>query len=171
MGSLLAFAMRSAAVFVMSFGTTLSSLMFYEPCSGVAGMIGGPGGQMGTKENSMNLQLRLKQLIGAVGWSQSQLARILYTELHDIDDETEILRFQERLKKELRRATTKVEKLEKYLSIVMNHDDVKRMNLVINRYLPPGLISASLTSGMEDISREVGDICVGLSARNRDGGS
>lgn len=112
-------------------------------------------GQMGTNRKTVELQRQIKSLIAELGWSQNQLARNIYTELHEWDDDEEILVFQERLKKELQRPTTKPEKIEKYISIIVSHPDAKRLDTSFNKYVPAGAISDALSRGMSEISREI----------------
>lgn len=109
---------------------------------------------MGTKEKTSQLQEKIKQIIRELGWSQNRLARIIYTENHDLDDEDEILKFQERLKKELQRQTTKPDKLERYLSIIYSHPEAEKIDSALNKYIPSGFISDSLSREMKAISHE-----------------
>lgn len=109
---------------------------------------------MGTKTKTIELQGQIKQAIAELGWSQNQLAKNIYTETHDIDDEVEILSFQERLKKELQRDTTKPEKLMKYLSIISSHPDAEKLDSAINRHVPLGFISETLSKEMRVISKD-----------------
>lgn len=112
---------------------------------------------MGTKQTSVELSSKIKELIAELGWSQNKLARILYTELNEWDDEDEILKFQEKLKKELQRPTTKVEKLKAYLDVIVRHPDAKKIDMVFNKYTPQNAISSSLSKAMVDISQEIDD--------------
>lgn len=110
---------------------------------------------MGTNREIVGLQGQIKTLIAELGWSQNQLARILYTELHDWDDEEEIVNFQERFKKDLQRSTTKEIKLRKYLSIIVNHPEAKKMDIVLNKPVRLGSISETLSNSLDDISKEI----------------
>ena len=110
---------------------------------------------MGTKQESLELQSQIKKLAVELGWSQNKLARILYAELNDWDDEDEIARFQEKLKKELQRSTTKVERLRIYLDVIIEHPDARKLDVVSNKYIPRNLISSSLSEAMGDISQEI----------------
>lgn len=110
---------------------------------------------MGTKQESFELQSQIKDLAVELGWSQNRLARILYTELHEWDDEGEIVRFQEKLKKELQRSTTKVERLKVYLDVLIRHPEAQKLDVVFNRYIPQNSISPSLSKAMGDISQEI----------------
>jgi len=113
---------------------------------------------MGTKQESLELQLQIKSLVAELGWSQNRLARILYTEFNELDDDGEILRFQEKIKKELQRPTTKVERLKVYLDVIVRHRETKKLDLVFNKYMPKNSISPTLRKGMEDISQEIDKI-------------
>lgn len=110
---------------------------------------------MGTKQESLGLLSQIKDLIAELGWSQNKLARILYTELHEWDDEDEILKFQEKLKKELQRPTTKADRLNMYLDIVIRHPEAQKLDVVLNRYIPQKSISSNLSKAMESISSEI----------------
>lgn len=110
---------------------------------------------MGTKQESHELLLQIKGLIAELGWTQNRLARILYSELNEWDDEDEICRFQEKLKKELQRPTTKADRLKVYLDVMVRHPDAQKLDVVMNRYIPQGSISSSLSKGMKDISTEI----------------
>lgn len=110
---------------------------------------------MGTIQKSIELQSQIKKLIVELGWSQNRLARILYTELNDWDDDDEITKFQEKLKKELQRSTTKVERLRIYLDVIIRHPDAQKLDVVFNKYIPCNSISSSLSEAMEDISQEI----------------
>lgn len=110
---------------------------------------------MGTKQTSVELLAQIKELIAELGWSQNKLARILYTELNEWDDEDEIFKFQEKLKKELQRSTTKVERLRAYLDVIVRHPEAKKIDVVFNKYSPQNSISSSLSKAMGDISQEI----------------
>lgn len=110
---------------------------------------------MGTKQESHELLLQIKELIAELGWTQNKLARILYTELYEWDDEDEILKFQERLKKELQRTTTKADRLRIYLDLIIRHPEAEKLDVVLNRYVPQDSISLSLRKSMENISSEI----------------
>src|SRR5690606_4702751 len=81
--------------------------------------------QMGTKQDVLNLQSQLKVLMNEVGWTQNRLARIIFTELSETDNEGDRRAFQERFKKALQRDTTKIELLETFLEIAVSHPDAK----------------------------------------------
>jgi hypothetical protein len=110
---------------------------------------------MGTNTETTEVQLQIKRIIKELGWTQNKFARILYTEMNEWDDEDEILKFQERVKKELQRTSTKVEKLKKYLEILMQLPETQTIDVVSNRYVPQGAISLSLGRAMADISQEI----------------
>ncbi|WP_323751454.1 hypothetical protein [Marinobacter sp.] len=101
------------------------------------------------------LQREIKFLIAKLGWSQNRLARELYTALNNWDDEDEIQSFQERLKKELQRKTTKTEKLKKYILIIIRHPEAQKIDVIANQYVGAGYISHSLEDGMAKISESL----------------
>ncbi|MBY5922068.1 hypothetical protein [Ferrimonas balearica] len=107
---------------------------------------------MGTKQESLRLSLQIKDLIARLGWTQNQLARYLYTELNDLDDEDDIIKFQEKLKKELQRPTTKPERLIEYLSIIVRSSEAQKLDVVFNRYIRQDSIASGLSEAMADIS-------------------
>jgi len=113
---------------------------------------------MGTKQESHELLSQIKGLRAELGWSQKKLARILYSELHEWDDEDEICRFQEKLKKELQRPTTKPNRLKVYLDVMVRHPEAQKLDVVMNRYIAQESISSSLGNGMKDISSEIDNI-------------
>lgn len=110
---------------------------------------------MGTNNETIEVQSQIKSLVAELGWSQNRLARILYTEMNEWDDEEEILKYQQRLKKELQRSTTKVKRLKEYLNIIVNHPDAKKLDVVLNRYIPQGSVSDSLSRGLREVSQEI----------------
>lgn len=111
--------------------------------------------QMGTKQETLELSSQIKELIAKLGWTQNKLARFLYTELYELDDEDEILKFQERLKKELQRPTTKPERLKVYLDLIIRDREAEKLDVVLNRYVPQNSISPKLVKGMKNISLEI----------------
>ncbi|MDM5139525.1 hypothetical protein OB959_06900 [Aeromonas bestiarum] len=110
---------------------------------------------MGTNQESIEIQFQIKCLIAELGWTQNKLAEILYIELNDIDNEDEMERFKERLKKELQRSTTKAEKLKAYLDVIVRHRDTQKIDVVFNKHIPLGSISSTLSQAMGDISKEI----------------
>ena len=113
---------------------------------------------MGTKQEALEVQSQIKSLAAELGWTQNRLAQILYTELNEWDDDDEILKFQERLKKELQRSTTKVDRLKKYLEIVVSHPEAQNLDVVFNKYVPQNAISSSLSKEMGKLSKEIDSI-------------
>jgi len=111
--------------------------------------------QMGTQQKSVELQVQIKELAAKLGWSRNRLAEKLYVELYEFDDENELSKFTERLKKELQRPTTKIERLQAYLEILYRHQDVQALEVVVNRYVPIDAITPSMRQAMKKVSREV----------------
>jgi len=113
---------------------------------------------MGTNTETKGLQAEIRALIAELGWTQNKLAKVLYVEMQDWEDEDEIHRFQERLKKELQRTTTPPEKLKKYMGLLVNHPDVQKMTPLLRNGVRLGAISESLSSGIHEISHEIDDL-------------
>ncbi len=111
--------------------------------------------QMGTKQEVLNIQSQLKSLMSEVGWTQNKLARIIFTELSETDNEGEMRAFQERFKKALQRDTTKVELLETFLEIAVSHPDAKDAKNIYKKYSSNNLLSPLLYDGMRKISQEI----------------
>lgn len=108
---------------------------------------------METNSEVLELQNSIKELANKLGWSLSKLARVLYTELNEVDDEDEIKKFVMSFKKELIRPTTKVERLKVYLDKTVQHPDAEKLDLVFNRYISNKSISSNLEQFMKDISQ------------------
>ncbi|MFG5012662.1 hypothetical protein ID106_19115 [Vibrio cholerae] len=106
---------------------------------------------MGTE----NLQKQIKEIIATLGWTQNQLARVIYTELNDCDVEGEILKFEEKLKKALYRSTTKPELLNRYLSIISLHPDFEKLDKVKFTYKSTGFLSDGIEKEMKMISKSL----------------
>lgn len=105
--------------------------------------------QVGTKE----VQKQIKNVIATLGWTQKKLARVIYTELNEFDDEVEIIKFEEKLKKDLTRSTVKVEKLEHYLSIISRQPEFEKIDLVVTNYKPTNFISSFILEEMKEASK------------------
>ncbi|MFM2483769.1 hypothetical protein [Celerinatantimonas yamalensis] len=105
----------------------------------------------------MTAKENLEKVLNSLGWSKKRLAREVYVELNDDDNEKEILNFEDKVKKEFQRSTTKKEKFEFYLKIISNHREFKKLDLVVPNYKSSNLLSDSLTDGLSQISKELGD--------------
>jgi len=146
---------RDAAAFDIDLDILVSLIVIKIVPAGTFVILNTRKRQMGTKQESIELQAQIKKLIVELGWSQNRLARILYTELNEWDDEDEIAKFQEKLKKELQRTTTKVERLRIYLDVIFRHPEAQKLDVVLNKYIPQNSISSSLSEAMADISQEI----------------
>lgn len=113
-------------------------------------------GQMGT-ERTLELQKAIESLIARVGWSRKALARQLHWELNDTDDEGELKRFEERLKKELTRPTTKPELLERYLDVLRQLPDVEKAGLVVPQYVAPKRMDPDVKAALLDLSKDLSE--------------
>lgn len=90
---------------------------------------------MGTESTDI-LKNEIRRMIGLLGWSERRMAREIYCSLNDTDNEDEIRQFEEKVKKALQRNTTKAATLEGYLSVIMQHDEARKIDAVRLEYIP-----------------------------------
>ncbi|EGR0394887.1 hypothetical protein OC506_20440 [Vibrio vulnificus] len=102
--------------------------------------------------NIREAQNEIRELISLLGWSQKRLARELYMEEFDDDDELEIQRYEEKIKKALSRATTKLELLKGYLNFITSHPTFSKKRLVLNHFHSRECLSAEQLKVMEEFS-------------------
>lgn len=107
---------------------------------------------------TMELQEEIKRLLGKLKWSQKRLGRELYYAKYDDDDVVEISRHEEKVKKDLIRKSTKTEVLQSYMDIIVNHDEFQKLDLMVPKYQKTGVLSEHMESGMNNISRLVGNL-------------
>jgi len=119
---------------------------------------------MGT-ERTRDLQQIIEDLIARVGWSRKALARQLHWELNDTDDEDELKRFEERLKKELTRSTTKPELLEHYLDVIRQLPECEKAGLVVPQYIGSKHLYSEIEEALRNISS---DLSTSLRNKNPD---
>jgi hypothetical protein len=105
--------------------------------------------------DTTSAQREIKYTISKLGWSQNRLAREIYVATFDFDDDDEINRLEERLKKELTRKTTKPERLLEYLSIIYRHNEFKNLDLIAPSYTEGTSLSPTLKAGMKAISEKL----------------
>jgi elongation factor P--beta-lysine ligase len=84
-------------------------------------------------------------------------------ELNDTDDEEELRRFEERLKKELTRSTTKPELLEHYLDVIRQLPECEKAGLVIPQYIDSKHLDSEIEEALRNISSDLSK-----SLRNKD---
>ncbi|MEY0256232.1 hypothetical protein AB7X32_20965 [Morganella morganii] len=106
-------------------------------------------------------QDKIKKYLASLGWSRSRFADVLYEELYCRDDENiedfdrdRIRRIAQNLQKHLCRTTTKEEILDKYLNVIMGHEDFKALNLesVMLTFVSHDILRVVLQEGLYDIS-------------------
>ncbi|WGO97850.1 hypothetical protein QFX18_17720 [Saccharophagus degradans] len=106
---------------------------------------------METKE----LQNQLRNLAAKMGWSINELARNIYTEINDFDNEDEIRKFEQNFIKSLSRSTTKKEKLSEYLDIISRHHAVERHGVILPVYRSTGILNKESELAMKSISESI----------------
>jgi hypothetical protein len=109
---------------------------------------------MGTIE----LQNEIKSLIAKLKWSQKRLGREFCIAIHDYDNDDEIRRYEEKVKKDLSRSTTKPELLLSYLEVISQHSEFENLDLVIPFYRKSGVLSDVTEKGMNSISKSISNL-------------
>lgn len=109
---------------------------------------------MGT-DKTKQLQSTIKKTIKSLGWSQRRLGREVYFSLYDDEDETEVKRTVDKVKKHLSRPTAKCEVLDQYLSIISNHPEFAKSQKIIPYYVSLGELAPQLELEMKKISNFV----------------
>lgn len=99
-----------------------------------------------------DLQRNIKRLLKELGWSQKELARKIYAVRNDIDDEDEIERFEESLKKQLKRTTTDPELLQSYLNIIFRQPQFINQKTVMHEYIESGALPGGVSGQLRQIS-------------------
>lgn len=111
---------------------------------------------MGT-EKTQELQAIIKELCARAGWSQKRLAREIYITLQEYDDEDdiEINRFEEKLKKALSRPTTNPEQLQRYLDVMRDMNAIKKADLIVPQYHSTNVLDPELEKAMLEVSKQL----------------
>ncbi|PHQ15123.1 hypothetical protein [Marinobacter profundi] len=104
------------------------------------------------------LQTQIKSLLAKLKWSQKKLARVVYTETNEFDDDEEIGRFEESLKKDLTRPTTKPERLLEYLKILSRQSECRTLDILVPVHVGSENLSSVMQDGMKDISKLAGQL-------------
>lgn len=109
---------------------------------------------MGTEE----LQGEIKRLLGKLRWSQKRLGREFYYAKYDDDDSVEISRYEEKVKKDLSRQSTRPEVLQSYLDIIMQHNEFKKLDIIVPIYRRSYVLSEGMERGMVKISKLISEL-------------
>ncbi|MPW35212.1 hypothetical protein [Vibrio sp. B1Z05] len=100
-------------------------------------------------------QREIKALLDLLGWSQKKLARELYMDEFEDDDELEIKRYEEKVKKALSRPTTKIELLRGYSNFIGKHPAFSKKRLVLNSFHPRECLNNEQLNVMKEFSKLV----------------
>lgn len=109
---------------------------------------------MGTK-STQELQKIIKDLCSRAGLSQKELARRIYREENEIDNEDEIRHFEERFKKDLTRPTTQPNRLLQYLDTMRQIPAIEKADLVIPKYYSTNKLDKELEKAISQISKGI----------------
>jgi hypothetical protein len=104
-------------------------------------------------EESKQLILEIKRVCEQLGLSQKDLAKIIFHELNDDDNEKHIKDFSYVFAKQIQRPTTQPERLKEYLSVISRLPEFKKSDLVRNKYIPLGNLSNFMQEEMLRISK------------------
>lgn len=108
--------------------------------------------------DTLELQKKIKELAKKYSWSQQQLSRELYVQLHpddENDDEIAMTRFEASLKKQLNRPTTSTEILQRYLDIMIQDRLFKQENMIYSKPVPTTELDEELIKGLTSISKKI----------------
>jgi len=84
-----------------------------------------------------------------------RLGREIYIATFDDDNDDEIKKFEENIKKDLSRKTIAPQKLKGYLKIISRHHEFKKLDIIIPIYQKSNLLSEDLQKGMLNISKAI----------------
>ncbi|WP_460861652.1 hypothetical protein [Rheinheimera gaetbuli] len=93
-----------------------------------------------------------------LGWTKARLAEVIYCELNEEDEDDEdasIQRFTESLKKQLKRDSTPVELLKRYIRIICNHDDYLKAGRVVANPTRLGVVDISILRSVAEASKQL----------------
>lgn len=104
--------------------------------------------------DAKKLQGEIKKLIRQMGWTQARAARCIYCELNELDDDTEIRRYEESFKKQLNRPTTSAEYLKRVYDILCRQRPARDLRKIKPTYVPGPSLHPAIQDGMLKISQE-----------------
>ncbi|OOF13500.1 elongation factor Ts [Salinivibrio sp. PR932] len=116
---------------------------------------------MGTSQK----QKQIRYILEALGWSQKQLADVLFEELYvdeheDICDSPDAVdKFRQLLKKQLQRESTPENRLEQYIEILSEHPEFKKLKLdmIFPKYVDHQCLSDDLHAELVAFSKRLDD--------------
>jgi len=94
------------------------------------------------------------KIINQLGWSRDKLARELYIELYECDNEDELIKFCEKLKKGFQRKNIKKERLEEYLKVISRHPELEKLDIIIPKYYARDVLGLNMLKQIKEISKE-----------------
>lgn len=83
------------------------------------------------------------------------LARWIYLEENEIDDEDDMRRFEERFKKELTRPKTDPKRLIQYLDTMRQIPVIEKADVVIPKYYSTNKLDKELEKALSEISKDI----------------
>ncbi|MDP5029615.1 hypothetical protein [Paraglaciecola sp.] len=107
-----------------------------------------PTGTIRDNQQVKQLQDEINAMQKQLGWSKPQLAEAIYCELHEDDDTERMQRFAESLKKQLKRETTPIELLQRYIKIISDHDEFRKADRVLANPIRLDVVDISILRGV-----------------------
>ncbi|GAB2930547.1 hypothetical protein GCM10027181_31940 [Rheinheimera gaetbuli] len=117
-----------------------------------------PTGTIRDNEQVKHLQDEIIAMQKQLGWTKARLAEVIYCELNEEDEDDEdasIQRFTESLKKQLKRDSTPVELLKRYIRIICNHDDYLKAGRVVANPTRLGVVDISILRSVAEASKQL----------------
>lgn len=113
-----------------------------------------PFGTKRDTDQAKQLQAQIISMQKQIGWTNTQLANVIYGELHDEDNDELMKKFAETLKKQLKRDTTPPELLQRYIQLMISHDDFKKAALVVANPIRLGEVDIQILRGVNMSSQQ-----------------
>ncbi|HQS57634.1 MAG: hypothetical protein B7Y56_08820 [Gallionellales bacterium 35-53-114] len=102
-----------------------------------------------------DLQKEIKRLLSIIGWSQKRLGAEIYLAKYDDDNELDIRKTEESVKRSLSRNSTKLEVLEHYLKFITSHQDYLKTNYSTPLYISTNILPYEIEEEMKKISTSI----------------
>lgn len=103
------------------------------------------------------LQDEIVSMLNQFGWTTARLAEVVYCELNEEgedDEDASIQKFTENLKKQLKRDSTPLELLKRYIRIISNHDDYCKAGMVVANPTRLSAVDINIQRGVGEASKQ-----------------
>lgn len=113
---------------------------------------------MGTPDDAAGSVAKKRTLLGLLqelNWSRARLGREDYYACHDDDDEVELRRHVEKVRKHLQRDTTSAGLLDRYITLVTAHREYANLERTQPVNYSQGALDPRVESGLRKISKRL----------------